>query len=172
MLDPHGHSVQIICFVDADHAEDVVFRSSHTGIIIFMSRAPIIWCSKRQNMVETLKFGLKFIALRIATEIIEGLGYKLQMLGLPLNGLTNGLGNNHLVINNVTIPESPLKKKHVAICYHCVREACATGVIRIAKEDTKSNLIDMLAKNLDREGQGKAQAVGGKFPEIQLGSIK
>ena len=60
-------------------------------------------------------------------------------------------GDNQSVINNATIPESPLKKKHVAICYHRVREACAGGVIRIAKEDTKSNLADVLTKNLDRE---------------------
>ena len=151
MPEPRGHSVQINCFVDADHAGDVVSRRSHTGIIIFVNRAPIIWYSKRQNTVETSTFGSEFIALRIATELIEGLRYKLRMLGIPLDGPANVFGDNQSVINNATIPESPLKKKHVAICYHRVREACAGGVIRIAKEDTKSNLADVLTKNLDRE---------------------
>ena len=45
----------------------------------------------------------------------------------------------------------PLKKKHVAICYHRVREACASGILRLAKEDTKTNLADLLTKNLDRK---------------------
>ena len=151
MPKPCGHSVQINCFVDADHAGDVVSRRSHTGIIIFVNRAPIIWYSKRQNTVETSTFGSEFIALRIAMELIEGLRYKLQMLGIPLDGPANVFGDNQSIINNATIPESPLKKKHVAICYHRVREACAGGVIRIAKEDTKSNLADVLTKNLDRE---------------------
>ena len=114
MPEPRGHSVQINCFVDADHAGDVVSRRSHTGIIIFVNRAPIIWYSKQQNTVETSTFGSEFIALRIATELIEGLRYKLRMLGIPLDGPANVFGNNQLVINNATIPELPLKKKHVA----------------------------------------------------------
>ena len=143
--------MQIDFFVDADHAGDVVSRRSHTGIIIFVNRAPIIWYSKRQNTVETSTFGSEFIALRIATELIEGLRYKLRMLGVPLDGPTNVFGDNQLDIKNATIPESPLKKKHVTICYHRVREACAAGVIRIAKESTETNLADLLTKNLDRE---------------------
>ena len=68
-----------------------------------------------------------------------------------MNVPANVFGDNQSVINNATIPESPIKKKHVAICYHRVREACAAGVIRIAKEDTKTNLADLLTKNLDRQ---------------------
>ena len=143
--------MQINYFVDADHAGDVVSRRSHTGIIVFANRAPIVWYSKHQNTVETSTFGSEFIDLRIATELIEGLRYKLRMLGVPLDGPTNVFGDNQLVINNATIPESPLKKKHVAICYHCLREACAAGVIRIAKEITDTSLADLMTKNLDRE---------------------
>ena len=109
----------------------------------------MIWYSKRQNTVETSTFGSEFIALKIPTEMIEGLRYKLRMFGVPLDGPTNVFGDNQSVINNATIPESPLKKKHVAICYHRVREACACDIIRIAKEDTKTNLADLLTKNLD-----------------------
>ena len=46
------------------------------------------------------------------------------------------------------MPESTLKKKHVAICYHCVQEACAPGMIQIAKEDGATNLADVLTKSL------------------------
>ena len=123
MPEARGKSVQINCFVDADHAGDVVSRRSHTGILIYVNRAPVIWYSKRQNTVETSTFGSEFIALRIATEMIEGLRYKLRMFGVPIDGPANVFGDNQSVINNATIPESPLKKKHVAICYHRVREA-------------------------------------------------
>ena len=57
MPEPRGKSVQINCFVDADHAGDVVSRRSHTGILINVNRAPVIWYSKRQNTVETSTFG-------------------------------------------------------------------------------------------------------------------
>lgn len=148
--EPRGKPVQINCFVDADHAGDVVSRRSHTGILIYVNRSPVIWYSKRQNTVETSTFGSEFIALRIATEMIEGLRHKLRMFGIPLDGPANVFGDNQSVINNATVPESPLKKKHVASCYHCVREACASGVIRVAKVASKSNLADLLTKNLDR----------------------
>ena len=36
-------------FVDASHAADKVTRRSQTGVLIFMNKAPIIFCSKKQN---------------------------------------------------------------------------------------------------------------------------
>jgi hypothetical protein len=66
------------CFVDADHAGCRVTRRSHTGIIIFVNRAPILWYSKRQNTVESSTFGSEFVAMRIAIEMIECLRYKLR----------------------------------------------------------------------------------------------
>ena len=59
---PRGNAVVMPCFVDADHAGNKVTRRSHTGIIIFCNRAPIIWFSKRQNTVETSSFGSEFVA--------------------------------------------------------------------------------------------------------------
>ena len=41
--------VVMSCFVDADHTGRRVTRRSHTGVIIFVNRAPILWFSKRQN---------------------------------------------------------------------------------------------------------------------------
>ena len=43
-------------------------------------------------------------------------------------------------------PESTLSKKHNAIAYHLCREAVAAGIIRVAKEDTATNLADLLTK--------------------------
>jgi protein required for attachment to host cells len=58
-------------------------------------------------------------------------------------------GDNQSVVTNASRSESVLKKKHVSICYHCVRELCAADIIRIAHESTKTNLADLLTKNLD-----------------------
>jgi hypothetical protein len=40
------------CFVDANHAGNVITRRSHTGILLFVQNAPILWFSKKQNTVE------------------------------------------------------------------------------------------------------------------------
>jgi hypothetical protein len=77
MPEARGNAVDISAFVDADHAGNRVTRRSHTGIIIYVNMAPIVWYSKRQNTVETSTFGAEFIALRIAVELIESLRYKL-----------------------------------------------------------------------------------------------
>ena len=143
-----GNSVQINAFVDADHAGDRLTRRSHTGIIIFLNKAPIIWFSKRQNTVETSTFGSEFVAMKICTEMVEGLRYKLRMFGIPIEGPANVFCDNEAVVKNATVPESTLKKKHNAIAYHRVREAIAAGTIRITKEHTSTNLADILTKLL------------------------
>jgi len=79
---------------------------------------PIAWFSKSQKTIKTSTFGSEFIALCVATELINGLCYKLCMLGVPLDGPANILVDNDSIIKNTTIPESVLQKKHNAICYH------------------------------------------------------
>ncbi len=146
--EPRGQDVLVSCFMDADHAGNQVTHRSHTGVIIFCNRAPILWYSKRQNTVETSTFGSEFIAARITVELIEALRYKLCMFGIPINGPTNVYCDNHGVVVNSSKPESTLKKKHNAIAYHRVREAAAAQTIRIAKEDGTTNIADLLTKPL------------------------
>jgi hypothetical protein len=148
MPEPLGKSVTVSAFVDADHAGNLLTRRSTTGVLIFVNKAPIIWYSKRQNTVETSTFGSEFVALRIGTELIEALRYKLRMFGVPIDGPANVFCDNNAVVKNTTLPESTLSKKHNAICYHRVREAVAAGTIRIAKEGTESNLADLFTKVL------------------------
>jgi len=148
MPEPRGMPVEISCFVDADHAGNLATRRSQTGILIFVNKAPITWYSKRQNTVESSTFGSEFIALRIATDLLVSLRYKLRMFGIPISGPANVYCDNQSVVNNVTLPESTLTKKHNQICYHRAREAVAAGIIRIAKEDSATNLADILTKPL------------------------
>jgi hypothetical protein len=145
---PRGHPVQINCFVDSDHAGNKVTRRSHTGILIFLNRSPIVWYSKAQNTVETSTFGSEFTAMRIATELLESLRYKLRMFGVPLDGPANTFCDNTSVVTNATQPSSVLKKKHNAIAYHKVREAVASNMMRIGWVQSRKNLADLLTKPL------------------------
>jgi hypothetical protein len=98
--------------------------------------------------VETSSFGSEFVAMQIATELLEALRYKLCMMGIPIEGPANVFCNNEAVVTNSTVPESMLKRKHNSIAYHKVREAVASGTIRIAKEHTDTNLADLFTKPL------------------------
>ena len=147
---PHSNSVIVSCFVDADHAGNCVTQRSHTGILIFVNKGPILFHLKQQNTVETSTFGSKLVAMQIAKGIIVGLCCKLQMFGVPIDGPANVHCNNQGVMKNTLSPESMLLKKHNAINYQAVCEACAAGIMRVAMEPTKTNLADLFMKPLRR----------------------
>lgn len=148
MPEPLGNHVEVSCFVDADHAANLVTRRSIMGILFFINSAPIVWYSKRQNTIESSTFGSEFIALKMAVEMNEGLRYKLRMMGVPLRGPTNVFCDNKSVVTNSTLPQSTLKCKHNSILYHKTREAVAAGSCRIGKEKGETNLADILTKIL------------------------
>ena len=87
MPTPRGRFVIITACVDASHAPDKRTRQSHTGFIIFVNRAPVIFYSKRQSTVESNTFSSEFIALKTCVEKIIGLCFKLRMFGVPINGM-------------------------------------------------------------------------------------
>ena len=145
--EPRGKPVQINCFVDADHAGNVVTRRSHTGILVFLNMAPIHWYSRRQNCVESSTFSSEFIALKTAMETIAALRYKLRMFGVPIEGPARVFCDNEAVYRNTSDPASTLKKRHQSVAYHICRESVAAGAALIYKEDGETNLSDLLTKS-------------------------
>ena len=84
--------------------------------------------------------------MRLAIEMIEGLRYKLRMMGVPITEECAVFCDNSAVVTN-SQSESTLKKKHAAINFHRVREAIVAGTVKgRAKEDSRSNLADILTK--------------------------
>ena len=72
-----GMVVTMGCFAYVNFVDCKATRCSHTGVIIFLNNASIIWFSKRQAIVKTLTFGSEIVAMRIVAELVEGLHYKL-----------------------------------------------------------------------------------------------
>jgi hypothetical protein len=116
-----GKPITLSCYINANHAGCRVVQRSHSEILIFLNKAPILWYSKRQNTVESSTFGSEYLAAKTAVEMIEGLRYKLQMMGISVDGPTNFFCNNESVVKLTVRPELTLKKKHNAFAYHRVR---------------------------------------------------
>ena len=112
-------------FVDASHATNKATRRSHSGYIIFINRAPVVWFSKRQNTVESSTFSSEFIAMKICMEHVVALRYKLRIFGIPVDGPADILCDNQSVVNNSCKLSSVLNKKHNSIAYHAVQWAVA-----------------------------------------------
>jgi len=56
MPEPLGLPLKISCFVNADHAGNLLTRRSQSEALIFLNTAPIVWYSKRQKMVESSNY--------------------------------------------------------------------------------------------------------------------
>ena len=151
MAEPYGNVVRISAFINANHGGNVVNRRSHSGIIILVQNAQIIWFSKRQNMVEAATFGSEFVALHICKKLIVTLRHKLHIFEVPLDGPADVFCDNRGVLMNASKPESTLHKKHNTINYHAVCDAAAAGILRVRKEDGETNLVDLLTKVLTRQ---------------------
>jgi hypothetical protein len=67
---PRVMPVQIYAFVDANHARNRVTHCWHTGVLIYLNRAPIMWYSKAHATVESSTIGSEFIVMRQATDMI------------------------------------------------------------------------------------------------------
>jgi len=146
---PMGRPVEVRCYVDADHAGDMLTRKSRTGIVIFLNLAPIVWYSKKQNTMETSTFGSKFVALKVATEILCGLRYKLRMMGIPIVGPSYiHCDNNLVVLVTSTGPASTLKKKSNFIAYHAVRWSVAADKQRVTHTASEKSPLDLMTKPL------------------------
>ena len=151
MPEPRGMSVETTAYVDASHAANKKTRRSHTGYLIFVNSAPVLWYSKRQNTVEASTFGSEFIALKACVEAITHLRYKLRMFGIPIDGPTLVFCDNESVVKNSSLVESVLNKKHNSIAYHYVRWNVAAEVIETSWIASGSNLVDPFTKRLGVE---------------------
>ena len=141
-----GRPVMQTEFVDADHANNVVTRHSHSGIFYFLNNSQIKSFSKRQNTVESNTFWLELVALRTARDMAVEIRLKLMSIGVPLLGPTNIYCDNQGVVKNTSVPGSTLLKKHNSLNYHVICKATGVGILRVAKEDTNTNLVDALTK--------------------------
>jgi hypothetical protein len=88
--------------------------------------------------------------MRLATEEVITIRYMLRSLGIHVSKPCDISGDNAGVIVNATIPEATLKKKHIALSYHSVRECVAAGIIHPSKVSSKNNIADLLTKPLER----------------------
>jgi len=134
-------------FVDSDHAHDKVSRRSITGLLIFVGRTPIFYSSKRQGAIETSTYGAEFCAMKNAVEETISVRYMLRCLGVKITTASLVCGDNIGVVQNATIKDSLLKKKHVAISYHKTGETAAAGIVHPTKTPGAFNYADVLTKS-------------------------
>jgi len=145
----YGDELETSIFFDSDHAHDRKTLRSISGILGFVGSTPVMWMSRRQGAIASSTYQAEFYAGRCAVEEAISLRYMLRCLGIKVDNPTFLFGDNLAMINNCQLPEAALKKKHVAISFHMVREAVAAGIVAPYHVDTTDNFSDMCTKALD-----------------------
>ena len=112
-------------------------------------------------------FGAKFVAMKVAMEVMRGLRYKLRMMGVPVTGPTYAYGDNMSVIHNAQQSESTLKKKSNSIYYHAIRESAAMGEMVTAHIRTTENIAG-LGTNVIPGGQKIDHLIGKLLHDLTV----
>ena len=87
------------------------------------------------------------MALIIYTYMVEALRYKLRTFGINMWGPSEVYCDNNSVVTNSSVPASVLNKRHNATCYHRVREAQASRMLKVVWIPSGYNLADLLKKS-------------------------
>ena len=99
--------------------------------------------------------------MRHAVEEVGSIRYMLRCLDVHVENVSHVYGDNLGVIQNTTIKDSLLKKKHVAISYQKLRETVSAGVIVPIKIASANNFRYFLTKALPIGDQNRL--VNGLF---------
>ena len=110
--------------------------------------------AKRQGCIATSTYCAEFMAMRAGVEEAMAIRYHLRCFGVPVTKPTNLFADNYGMLQSATIPDAELKKKHVAISYHFVREAIAAKIINGIWVDTHENWSDICTKALGKIAHG------------------
>ena len=142
---PLGEPVITTTYVDANLMHCLTTGRSATGVLHLVNGTPIDWYSKRQATVQSATYGSEFVAARIATDQVIDLKQTLEYMGIPVERAVM-FGDNQSVVTSVTVPQSKLNKRHVALSYHRTREAIATKQLEFYHINGDINPADMLSK--------------------------
>ncbi len=93
-------------FVDSDHEGDQCTQRSCTSFLMYLDTALITWCLKRQSMLATSTFGTEIVDMKTGVEILQGIHFEIDLMGIPIDGATYIYGDSMCIINNTSKPES------------------------------------------------------------------
>ena len=99
---------------------------SVTACLHFVNQTPFDWYCKKQSTVETATYGAESTAARTSIEQMRANKMTFMYLGVPIVGPSVLFGDNRTVVDSGTIPYAKLKKRHLMLSYHYVREAIAS----------------------------------------------
>jgi len=138
-------------YADASYGNADEYRSI-TGYIFLAGEGAITWCSRKQNSIVLSLTQAEYVALsKAAREAcwLRNLYTELGLLNENVPTLICGDNNRSLAM-----AQNPLfhkRSKHIAICWHWVRELVQEGTITVDSCRDPEQTADILTKALPRQ---------------------
>jgi hypothetical protein len=145
---PKHALLQLIGFVDAAHATDLLSRKSVTGIVFCLAGGAIAYKSKLQATVATSSTEAEFIAAVHAAKIAKYLRSVLEEFGFPQEGPTPLYEDNMAAIAMINECRPTPRARHIDIQHFAIQEWRRRGIITMRHIPGVVNVADQATKAL------------------------
>ena len=138
----------LTAFSDADWAEDLFYRRSTTGLLVFLGPSPISWSTKKQTIVARSSTETEYRALAITAAEVSWLRILFKELRIFLSHVPVLWCDNASAIALSANPVFHSRTKHIDVDYHYVREKVLRRDLCVRFVSGKDNLADIFTKPL------------------------
>ncbi len=140
----------LVCYCDADYANDKSTRRSVTGSVCFLNGGPVSWSSKAQKTIAHSSCEAEYMALDAAgREVVYLRGLLFDLCALK-KGPTLVYEDNQGAIDLTRNQEHHARNKHIDVRHHYIREIVENEVIKIEHMPTDKMVADIFTKALPR----------------------
>jgi len=136
----------LVCYADADWANDPVKRKSTSGYVVLFNGTPISWYSCLQSVIALSSTEAEYIAAAEATREVVYLRSFVDFIHNPEPGPTTIFEDNQGTIHLVNNPVHHRRSKHIDLRWHYIRDKQELGVIKMEKVHTDLNHADIFTK--------------------------
>ena len=141
---------RIICYTDADWANDSSDRKSTSGFIITLNNCPIHWSSKKQNLVALSSTEAELISLVEAVKEVNYITKLLIDMEEEIKHVPKIYEDNQSTIQIIENDKYFGRTKHIDIKLKFTREYIKNGCINLEYIGTNEMVADILTKPLKR----------------------
>jgi hypothetical protein len=141
----------LVGFCDSDFGGDLADRKSRTGYIFMHSGAPVVWVTRKQDVVAASSAEAEYIAAN------ESLKEGLYLVKVLADLGEQQPGPIRLMVDNksaITIAEKEgfhRRTKHMDLKYHFLKDRYQQGQVQLEYIATKEQVADYLTKRVTRE---------------------
>ena len=145
----------LICYTDADWAENREDRKSNSGYLIQLKGAAVEWGCRKQSCVALSSCEAEYIALAEASKEVVWMRRLLQDLGGETTEPTVIMEDNQSVIRMIENDGCRNRTKHIDTRYHFAKELVEKGTIKLQYCPSEDQTADMLTKAVNASKLGK-----------------